>query len=170
MKRTIMILLFLSIIVSSVFAEGMKIGYVNSEQILTEYKEAVDAMAKLDTESKKMQEEFQAMQLQGQQLLQEYEKKKFVATDSWKKDKQKEIEDLQIKIQNYQMEKFGSNGEIYQKESEYLGPILDKINKILAQIGKEDGYSFILDASKGSIVFADPALDLTNIVLRELRK
>jgi len=110
------------------------------------------------------------MQQKGRELLGEYEKKKFVATDSWKKDKQKEIEELQIKIQNYQMEKFGNNGEIYQKESEYLGPILEKINKILKQIGEEAGYNYILDASKGSIVFADPTLDLTNIVLRELRK
>ncbi len=170
MKRIIMVLLFLSVIVSAVVAEGLKIGYVNSEKILSEYKEAVDAMAKLEADSKKMQEEFQAMQVNGQQLLQEYEKKKFVATDSWKKEKQKEIEDLQVKIQNYQMEKFGSNGEIYKKEAEYLGPILEKINKILAQVGEEDGYSYILDASKGSIVFADPSLDLTNIVLRELRK
>jgi len=65
----------LSVIVSSVFAEGMKIGYVNSEQILSEYKEAVDAMAKLETESKKMQEEFKAMQQKGQELLAEYEKR-----------------------------------------------------------------------------------------------
>ncbi len=170
MKRIVIVLLFLSVIVSGVYAEGMKIGYVNSEQILSEYKEAVDAMAKLEAESKKMQEEFKAMQQKGQELLGEYEKKKFVATDSWKKDKQKEIEELQIKIQNYQMEKFGNNGEIYQKESEYLGPILEKINKILKQVGEEDKYDYILDASKGSIVFADPTLDLTNVVLRELRK
>ncbi len=68
------------------------------------------------------------------------------------------------------MEKFGNRGEIYQKESEYLGPILEKINKILKEVGEEDGYDYILDASKGSIVFADPSLDLTNVVLRELRK
>ncbi|MEA1986428.1 MAG: OmpH family outer membrane protein [Candidatus Marinimicrobia bacterium] len=170
MKRIIMSIVFLSVIVSSVFAEGMKIGYVNSEQILAEYKEAKDAMAKLETETVKMQQEFQDMQKKGQELLEEYEKKKFVATDSWKKEKEKEIQDLQVELQNYQMEKFGNNGEIYKKEAEYLGPILEKINKILTQVGEEDNYDFILDASKGSIVFADPALDLTNVVLRELRK
>lgn len=169
MKKFIVTLVSVVFLAAAAQAE-LKMGYVNSDQILLEFEESVDAMSKLEAENKRLQEDFQKMQTRFVELSQEFEKKKFVSTDSWKTQKQKELESLSIEIQNYQMEKFGPQGEIYKKESEYLGPVLEKINLILKKVGEEGNYDFIMDASKGGIVFAIPKHDLTNTVLYELRK
>lgn len=153
------------------FAQAeLKIGYIDSEKILLEYEESKDALSKLEAQNRRYQEEFQEMQARYKNLLEEYEKKKFVATDAWKKQKEDEAKKLEMDIQNYQMEKFGPQGEIYKKEAELMAPVLEKINNILKKIGAEGGYDYIIDTAQRSIVFANPKYDLTSVVLYELSK
>ncbi len=165
------ILVLLTIILSVVFAaDTAKIGFIYSEQIMVEYQEAIDAMKKLEAEAVELQNVYKEMQGDYQKLIEDYEKRKLVSSDAWKNNKQKEIVSKEQQLQSYQMEHFGQDGSIYKKEEEYLGPVLDKINETLKKVGEEQGFSLIFDASKGSIVYADEALDLTKVILEELKK
>jgi Skp family chaperone for outer membrane proteins len=46
---------------------------------------------------------------------------------------------------------------------------MDRINGVLQDVRKEGGYTIILDATAGGIVAADPAADLTDMVLTRLK-
>ena len=165
------ILVLLTIVLSVAFAaDAMKIGFIYSEQIMLEYQEAIDAMKKLEAEAVELQNVYKEMQADYQMLIEDYEKRKLVSSDAWKNQKQKEIVTKEQQLQSYQMDNFGQEGAIYKKEEEYLGPVLDKINETLKVIGEEDGYAFVFDASKGTIVYADEAYNLTEKVLEELKK
>jgi outer membrane protein len=165
------ILLLLTIVLSVAFAaDAVKIGFIYSEQIMVEYQEAIDAMKKLEAEAVELQNIYKEMQQDYQKLIEDYEKRKLVSSDAWKNQKQKEIISKEQQLQSYQMDNFGQDGTIYQKEAEYLGPILDKINETLKRIGEEQGYSLVFDASKGTIVYANEALNITELVLDELKK
>ena len=171
MKNGKKILVLLTLALSLVFAADVfKVGFVYSEQIMLEYQEAIDAMKKLEAEAQELQNVYKEMQLDYQRLIEDYEKRKLVSSDAWKNQKQKEILDKERQLQQYQVEKFGQSGEIYVKEEEYLGPVLDKINETLKKVGEQQGYAYIFDASKGTIVYADEAHNLTAIVLEELKK
>ena len=167
-KKTLVLLTLA--LTAVLFAQELKIGFVYSEQIMVEYQAAVDAMKKLEAEAQELQNIYKEMQMDYQELIEEYEKRKLVSSDAWKTQKQKEIMDKERQLQEYQMDKFGQEGEIYRKEQEYLGPVLDKINDVLKRIGEEEGYAYIIDASKGTIVYADESHDLTEMVLEELKK
>lgn len=171
MKKTafIMIIAFLLLGTVSVQAQT-KMGYIDSEKILREFDEAVDAMAKLEAESQRLQEEYYAMQTRGQQILEEFESKRFVATEAWKTQKQQEIQKLEAELENFQMKHFGPDGEIYAKQEQFLGPVMRKINAAIQRVGADGGYDFIVDAAKGTLVYADDKHNLTNTVLYELRK
>jgi outer membrane protein len=151
-------------------ADDLKIGFIYSEQIMLEYQEAIDAMKKLEAEAQELQNVYKEMQLDYQRLIEDYEKRKLVSSDAWKSQKQKEIMEKERQLQEYQIDKFGQDGEIYAKEEEYLGPVLDKINDILKKVGEDRGYSYIFDASKGMLVYADESNNLTSVVLEELQK
>ena len=171
MKNWKRILILLTVVFALVVAaDEMKIGFIYSEQIMIEYQEAVDAMKKLEAEAEELSKVYDEMQSDYQKLIEDYEKRKMVSSDAWKKAKQKEIISKEQQLQSYQMEHFGQSGSIYKKEEEYLGPVLDKINETLKKVGEDEGYSFVFDASKGMIVFADEALNLTDKVLEELKK
>ncbi|MBN2780670.1 MAG: OmpH family outer membrane protein [Candidatus Marinimicrobia bacterium] len=171
MKNWKKILLLLTLVLTvALAADEMKIGFIYSEQIMLEYQEAIDAMKKLEAEAQELQTVYKEMQMDYQKLIEDYEKRKLVSSDAWKNQKQKEIVEKERQIQEYQLEKFGQDGEIYKKESEYLGPVLDKINETLKRVGEAKGYSYIFDASKGTIVYADESHNLTAVILEELKK
>ena len=171
LKKTTFILIITLLLLgtTSAYAQA-KIGYIDSEKILREFDEAVDAMAKLEAESQRLQEEYYAMQARGQKILEEFESKRFVATEAWKTQKQQEIQKLEAELENFQMKHFGPDGEIYAKQEQFLGPVMRKINAAIQRVGADGGYDFIIDAAKGTLVFADDKHNLTNTVLYELRK
>ena len=46
---------------------------------------------------------------------------------------------------------------------------MDKINQTIEQVRAEGSWSLILDVAAGGVVAADPALDLTQEVIRRLQ-
>lgn len=171
-KKALMLLLGL-LVVSSVGGATLaqlKVGYINSDRILEEFEEAKDAQNKLDIEARKLETEYQNMIGKLDSLRQEYERQKMIMSDSRRKAKEQQITTLQQTIQRYQIEKMGPEGEIYQKQAELVGPVLDKIKKVIEKVGKENKYDYIFDTVAGNILYAEPAHDLTDKVLYELKR
>ena len=165
----VIIFAFVLVIVGSLSAQ-IKIGYVDSQRILNEFDEAREAQAKLDMEAKKLQDEYQRLLAKLDSLNKEYERQRLIMSETRRKEKEEEIMELQRQIQDFQVNKLGPNGEIYQKQAELVGPVLEKIKKVIQKIGEEENYDYIFDTVAGNILYADPAHDLTDKVLYELKR
>ncbi|MCD6206008.1 MAG: OmpH family outer membrane protein [Candidatus Marinimicrobia bacterium] len=173
MKKIIMITLGLLLVLSSanLFAQqGMKIGYVNSDRILQEFEEAKEAQRKLDVEAKKLEDEYRGLLAKLDSLNKDYERQKMIMSETRRQAKENEIAQLQQTIQSYQVDKMGPQGEIYQKQAELVGPVLEKIKAVIEKVGKENKYDFIFDTVAGNILYAEPVYDLTDKVLYELKR
>jgi len=86
-----------------------------------------------------------------------------------KKKREDEIINMEKEVKRYQNEKFGSEGELFQKRQELIKPIQDKIYNALEEIARSKNYAFIFDkASSSTIMFADPKYDISDDVLDEL--
>ncbi len=153
----------------SVRAE-LKIGYINSQEIFKEYEGTKNAQEKFDKEAAKWEQEASEMQREIKELQAQLEKQSLLLSS----ERKKEIEDkIRLKLQEYQeflQEKFGQNGEVAKKNAELTKPIVEKIQKIIDRIAKEEMYDFILDESTGGIIHAQKGYDLTKRVLEELNK
>lgn len=165
----VIIFAFVLVIVGSLSAQ-IKVGYVDSQRILNEFDEAREAQAKLDMEAKKLQDEYQRLLAKLDSLNREYERQRLIMSETRRKEKEDEIMELQKQIQDFQVNKLGPNGEIYQKQAELVGPVLEKIKKVIQKIGEEENYDYIFDTVAGNILYADPAHDLTDKVLYELKR
>jgi outer membrane protein len=75
-----------------------------------------------------------------------------------------------ITHQKFLSDKFGQRGEALVKNEELMKPVVEKINKIIEKIAKDENFDFIFDIRMGGIVFAKPAYDLTDRVLAQLAK
>ena len=76
--------------------------------------------------------------------------------------KEKELRDLQRK-------RFGFEGDLFKKRQELIKPIQDRVYNAIQKLAVERGYDFILDKSEGiTIIFADPKLDKSEDVMRDL--
>lgn len=153
-------------------AQKFKIGYIHSQKILSTYKEAVDVQKKIDELNRQWEKEGLEMQKELQQLQERFESQSLLLSESKKAEKAQEIQNLYLKIQQFQQEKWEpGKGEIYKKQEEYMAPILDKINAVIKKIGEQEKFNYIFDTAAGNILYAsEDQPDLTERVLEELNK
>lgn len=166
----LMIGLLVAIGATDLPAQEVKIGYVNSDRILAEFDEAKEAQRKLDVEAKKLEDEYRGLLNQLDSLSRDFERQKMIMSETRRQTKENEISQLQQTIQRYQIEKMGPEGEIYQKQAELVGPVLEKIKAVIEKVGKENKYDYIFDTVAGNILYAEPVHDLTDKVLYELKR
>jgi outer membrane protein len=172
LKRNIVIfVIFFLMISTAVSFAQLKIGYVDSQRILSQYQEAVDAQNQLEQIRNKYQSEYEAKVKDYQQLAQEIESQSLLLSEDKKKEKLQQLQQKATDIDQYKYEKLNpEGGEFYKKNQELFKPIIDKINNIIHKIGTDEEYDLILDASSGALLHALPKYDLTSRVLDELNK
>tara|TARA_B100000427_G_C15153607_1_gene439797 strand:+ start:45 stop:515 length:471 start_codon:yes stop_codon:yes gene_type:complete len=145
----------------------LKIGYVQSERIRTEYEDFTEAESQLQTEYQKVQTEYEQMLLQLDSLNKDYEVKRLMALDKGESIK-KQIMQMERSIQTYQAEKVGPQGELMKKSAQMEYEILGKVREAVRKVAIDKGYDYIIDAQMG-LLYVKPQYDMTDEVLHELR-
>lgn len=167
--NTFSLLLALLLMSSPLFSQA-KIAYVNSDRIMQEFEEAREAQQKLDAEAQQLQQQYTNMTTSLDSLQQSFQQQQFVMSEERRQQKQQEIQQLGQRIQKFQMENVGPQGQIYARQEEILGPVLDKINKAIKQVASAGNYDFILDSVGGNILYAEEKYNITADVLYQLRR
>ncbi len=162
-----LILLFYFILFLTPTLAQLKIGYILSERIRTEFEDFKEAESQLQLEYRKVQTEFDKMVLKMDSLKQDYEVKRLMALDKGESIKQ-ELVRMEQSIQTYQSEKIGPQGELMRKQAQMEYEILGKVKKAVDKVAIDGGYDYIIDASVGLLYFK-PKYDMTDDVLHELR-
>ena len=152
--------------ISSGLAE-LKIGYIQSERIRTEYEEFTEAESQLQMEYQKVQVEYEKMLLQLDSLNKDYEVKRLMALDKGESIKQQIIQ-MERSIQVYQAEKVGPQGELMKKSAQMEYEILGKVREAVRKVATKEGFDYIIDSNMG-LLYVNPKFDRTDDVLYELR-
>lgn len=169
-KKSLFTVIFvLGCLGSSVFAQ--KLGYINSQTVMAEFKEAQDAQERLDKLNREWEAEGMELRKEFEQLGEELESQSLLLSEERKKEKRAELQALYTKMQQFQEEKWGPNGEASKREAEILQPVIDKINAAIKKVGEEENFDYIFDSVNANIVYASTSQpDLTQIVLEELER
>lgn len=148
----------------------MKIGHVSTDAIIKQLPDAQDAQKQLDGLVVEWQNELSKMQQEWQKKLEEYDKKKLIMTESRRSETEKELREMDQRITEYRNQKFGQNGELFEKQNEMMKPVQDRVFKAIQEVAKEEGYDYVLDKS-GEILmmYANEKFDLTPKVLEKLQ-
>ena len=157
------------VMAASVSAQ-LKVGYINSDVILVKYEGAKEAADKLNKEVAKWEQEASKRQNDLKELKDRIDKQSLLLSAERKKELEDSLQQKYAQYQQFLQEKFGQKGEAYSKNEELSKPIVEKVNKIIEKIAKEENYDFIFDAHSGGIVYAMPKYDLTDRVLMLLNK
>lgn len=150
-------------------AAQQKIGHVNTDAIMKQLPDAADAQKQLDAFVAEWQNELNRLQGEWQKKFDEYDTRKLIMTDARRAEAEKELRALDQRIGDYRNQKFGQNGELFQKQGELMKPVQDRVFKAIEEVARDGGYDYILDQS-GEILmmYANPRNDLTSKVLERL--
>ena len=167
MRRTSFALMALTFLLSAgaVEAQTLKIAYINSQEILVNAPGADAAQQAFDAEMQSYQNEIAQLETELQNLETALSQQQLTLSPEARTNREQQ---LQQKFQEYQ-QRTGQLQEVAnQRRAALIQPVMDNITAIIEQMREEGAYSIILDAAAGSIVSADPALDLTQEVINRL--
>jgi len=154
---------------SFAFAE-IKIGYVDSNEIMNNFDEVRQVQADLEKEQRRLESEFNELVYSLDSLKQDFDRQRLLMSDTRRNEKENEILNKEKSVQKFQLDKFGPEGEIYKTQNQLLKPVLAKIDDAIQKVGSERGYDFILDAMSGALLYALDSHNLTEDVMDELAK
>jgi len=154
---------------SFTFAD-VKIGYVDSNEIMNNFDEVRQVQADLEKEQRRLESEFNELVYSLDSLKQDFDRQRLLMSDTRRNEKENEILNKEKSVQKFQLDKFGPEGEIYKTQNQLLKPVLAKIDDAIQKVGSERGYDFILDAMSGALLYALDSHNLTEDVMDELAK
>jgi len=146
--------------------DQLKIGHVNVVEIISALPESDSAQLLLENDTKELEGMLENMQVELNNLENDFEKKQGTYSELIKKTKESEILEMREKIYNFQQ---NASQQLQQRNYELLQPIYDKIQKAINKVATREGFTYILDISKGSVVFtSNNSQNITSLVLEEL--
>lgn len=154
-------------VASPAAAQSLKLGYIDSQQILQEAPGAAAAREQLQQELSQMQSEVQQMGEELQQAIEQFEQQQLTLSDQARQTRQEELLQRQ---QEYQQRLQQLEQQAAQRQQELVQPVMNRVNTVIEQIRREGNYTMIFDAAAQGIVAADPGFDLTPEVIRRLRE
>lgn len=168
--RTTVALIALAIAAASpLAAQQVTIVYIDSERLGQEAEGLQQARQQMQQRMQQLESEAESalapMQAELQQMLTEFQQQQGVMQQGQRQERQTAIQAKQAELQQAGAQWEQRAGQI---QSEVLGPALTRVNEVIDALRAERGYSFILDTSAGGVIAADPALDITDEVLRRL--
>ncbi len=164
-------LIFYLVTFSFLYSEGQKIGYVDIQYIMSQNEDARLAHADVEKEANRLKVEYENKAILLDSLMRDYQGLELMLTDDIKLGKQKEMQELSIELENFQMKYFGQpNGEIYVMLAEKMAPIETLIMTAIEEVAAEKSYDYVLDVSQGFILHALESWNLTQLVIDKLNK
>lgn len=169
LKRAI-ILLFLSCTFVLVNGQnGTRYAFVNLDYILNSIPDYAKAQKELDAYSLKLQGEVDVIYQEIAELMGKYNADKVFLTATMREQREKAIAEKENKARLLQQKYFGTKGELFAKREELVKPIQDEVLEVIKDIAKDGNFGIIIDvAADNSVVYYDPKLDKSKVVLRKL--
>ena len=145
---------------------GALMAHINTSDVLDAMPDKVRAEKELENFYKRLQSQLQAMSNEYQTKMKDYEANQANMPSFVKQSKEKEIVDLQNRIQQFQA---NAEGEFEAKRAELLKPILNKIQNAINAVANENELSYVIDISTGAAVFlGEDSIDITYMVMKKL--
>ena len=170
MKRIFISFVLLLVVIPGLSYGQMKIGYVDSDAIMDKLPDAQDAKQKLDVLVQEWQGELNKIENTWKTKYDDYEKRKLIMTDQARAELEAELVKLEKQISDYREKKFGTNGEMFQKQDELMKPVQNKVFSAIKEVAQEEDYDYVFDRSGDILLlYAKDKYDITVKVLNKLK-
>ena len=168
MKKVLFLCIAFSVSVITSQAQ-QRYAVIDTKYILNKIPEYKDADKKLQQIGEQWQKEIDDKQATLDKMYKNYEAEQFMLTDELKKKREDELFQKEKEVRDLQKRRFGYEGDLFKERQRLVKPIQDKVYNAIQKIAVAKAYDFVLDKSEGiTIIFADPKLDKSDDLLKEM--
>lgn len=151
-------------------ASAQKFALIDMEYILSNIPAYERANEQLSQMSKKWQAEVEALDNEAKNLYKTYQNEAVFLSDEQKKEREQAIVDKEKEAADLKKKYFGPEGELYKKRESLVQPVQDEVYSAIKAVAEQRNFQAIFDRSSETtgIIFASPAIDVSNEVLAKL--
>jgi outer membrane protein len=148
----------------------LKLGYTNIDYVLSQTPEAKDIQNQLTIQRTQSENEMKRMSKELEDKYEAYQKGAAQMSDVIRGDREKELQGLQTRLQE-----FGRTAEqsLQTKYQSLVNPVVQKIQKAIDAVAKDEGYQYVFNLDAGSntipiLLVAPEENNITESVLKKL--
>ncbi|OQB62922.1 MAG: periplasmic chaperone [Bacteroidetes bacterium ADurb.Bin141] len=151
---------------SMVVNAQIKLGHINSTQLLSMMPETKVADSTLQKFGETLQNQMKTMSAEYDSKIADYQEKSASMADPIRKAKEKEIHDLGDRIQDFQE---SAQTSVQKKKEEVYSPIIKKAEDAIKSVAKEKGYTYVFDSGVGVLLYSNDSDDIMPLVKEKLK-
>jgi len=102
--------------------------------------------------------------------FQQYQKQKGMMNAEAQQKEEESLQMLNMKIMQYQEDKFGNQGELAAMREMFLDPIRKKVKTAIEEVAREEGFNYVLDKGSSVVLYAENRFDITYRVLDKIKR
>ncbi|HXK81532.1 MAG TPA: OmpH family outer membrane protein [Bacteroidales bacterium] len=163
MKRLLILSVAVLISVAG-FSQKMKFGHVNTTSVFESMPERETAKNEIEKFARQLEEQLQMLNVELEEKYNNYLENAESLAPSVRQNKEKELADLQQRIQNFQA---SAQSDLQLKEQELIEPIDDKIRNAINEVGEAEGLLYIFDEST-LLYHSSESVDVTDKVKQKV--
>ena len=165
-KKSIALITLMLLIASFGYSQAtLKLGHIDSNQILSLMPETDSLQQELKNYADYLDQQMSDMAMEYQKKVKDYQDNAATMSDLIRQTKEKEITDLQARIQAFQQ---SADQDLQSKQSELFNPLIEKVKNAIDEVGRENGYTYIFDIGTGSVLFFENGDDVLPLVKKKL--
>lgn len=167
MKKTLiaMVVCMLTLGGTAMAQKNVKLGHINSNDLMQIMPGRDSAQTVLQGEVAELEETLKSMQAEAEKRYNDYVANQAGWTDLIRQTKQREIQDMASRIEEFQQ---NAQKQLQEREAELLKPIIDRAKKAIEEVAKEGGYTYILDAGTAAVLYSQDSDDIMPQVKKKL--
>lgn len=167
MKKSFIIALGCMLLACGLNAQ--KYAIIDTRYILDKMPEYGQAQKQLDDIAADWQKDIDTKQQALDKMYKDYDAEQIMLTEDLRKKRENQLFLKEKELRDLQKQRFGFEGDLFKKRQQLIQPLQDKVFNAVQKLSTQRGYDFVLDKSEGiTIIFADPKLDKSEDILKEL--
>jgi len=155
--------------VSASASAQQKIGFIDSERILSQMPEYRTAQQELDRLVSQWQNEVDALAREAEQMADDFAAREILYTDDERRAQQEAIQAKRTERDALRTRYFGPQGELYREQQTRLRPAQERLLAAVEAVADDGEYDYVFDrAGDYLFLFTRARYDLTDLVMDEL--
>lgn len=150
-------------------SQAQKFAYIDTDYVLLHLPDFASAQQELNTYAIEWQAEIESKLEAADRLEVAYRAERVLLTKEMRQKREQEISEKRAQAKDMQKQKFGVDGELFQKRQELIEPIQQQIFEELKGIASSSGYMVIFDKSNQSnMLYTNPKYDISDRLIKKL--
>lgn len=144
-------------------AAEFRVAVVDMQRALNECDAGKKAKDQVKVKFEKAQDQLRRQRDELDKAREEFEKKSLVLKEDQRRDLEKEFE---VKSLDFKRKSEDFQRDLKRTDTELTSGIVEQLYAVVAEIGKDKGYTAVFESSSGALLYNDKSIDITDEVIK----